>query len=95
MGFMSDQQWLTLEEVAKRLKVHIATAQRYVREGLLPAAKLGKRYWIEESEIDQLLRRNLQIAGALAVSAAELTGPPAKKPTKAKRPRARAAASKG
>jgi excisionase family DNA binding protein len=49
-----------VEDVALRLKVHVGTIQRYVREGTLAASKIGKRYWIPAAAIDELLQQNLR-----------------------------------
>ncbi len=66
----ADEQWLTLEDVAGRLRIHIETARRFVREGRLPASKFGKRYWIPENAIDEALRKNLTVGSARVVSKA-------------------------
>ena len=57
---MADADWLTVDEVALRLRVHVVTVHRYVREGVLAASKIGKRYWIPASALDDLLRKNLR-----------------------------------
>ena len=37
-----DREILTVEQAADFLQVHKITVYRYIREGLLPAVKLGK-----------------------------------------------------
>jgi excisionase family DNA binding protein len=46
---------LTVEEVAAALHISNQTAQRYVREGKLPARKIGRRYLIPEDAVEGLL----------------------------------------
>jgi chromosome partitioning protein len=42
-------KFLTTDEVAKRLHLHQNTVIRYIRDGKLPAAKVGNAYRIKES----------------------------------------------
>lgn len=53
------EDWLTIEQVASRFRLHVETVRRFAREGRLPATKLGKRYWISASGLDEKLRENL------------------------------------
>ena len=46
------QDFLTIEEAAKRLEMHPATLRRYIREGKLKAKKLGKEYRINRHDFD-------------------------------------------
>lgn len=46
---------LTVEESAELLRVGVETVQRYVREGKLPASKVGRRYLIPEEAVKALL----------------------------------------
>ena len=43
--------WLTVDEVAARLKVHAATVRRWVRDGQLTAAKAGRQHRISEEDL--------------------------------------------
>lgn len=52
---MDDDPLYTLPEVAKYLRVHPRTALRWVREGSLPAVRVGKRFRVRRSTIDALL----------------------------------------
>lgn len=38
------QQYLTVEQVATMLQIDPESVRRYVRQGKLPAIKLGKKY---------------------------------------------------
>ena len=44
---------LTVDEVARYLRVHPMTVQRWCRTGDLPAAKIGRAYRIKKDELDQ------------------------------------------
>jgi excisionase family DNA binding protein len=46
---------LTVEEAAAVLHLSEQTVQRYVRTGRLPASKIGRRYLIPESAVEELL----------------------------------------
>jgi excisionase family DNA binding protein len=43
---------LTVEEVARYLRVHPVTVQRWVRAGTLPAARVGRTYRIKRADLD-------------------------------------------
>lgn len=46
---------LTVEEAATALHISNQTAQRYVRDGKLPASKVGRRYLIPENAVEKML----------------------------------------
>lgn len=46
---------MTVEDVATALHLSEQTVWRYVREGKIPASKIGRRYLIAESAIEALL----------------------------------------
>lgn len=48
---MSDRL-VTVEQAAERLKLHPKTVLRYIREGRLPATRIGKSYRIAGAELD-------------------------------------------
>lgn len=48
---------VTVNEAAERLGVHYQTAYRWVRDGVLPARKLGSAYAIDVADLDALDRR--------------------------------------
>jgi len=50
-------EYYSIEEVAKRLKVAYLTVYRWVRSGKLPAVKAGKQYRITKHELDQFIRQ--------------------------------------
>lgn len=40
----------TLEELAERFQVNVATLRRYTRKGLLPARKIGRKVWVSAQD---------------------------------------------
>lgn len=46
---------LTVEEVARRLRLHQITVRRHIRSGRLPATKIGRSVRIKEEDIDALM----------------------------------------
>lgn len=51
----SDREVFTVEQAAEYLQVHKVTVYKYIRTGILPAAKLGKVYRIHRRDLDALL----------------------------------------
>jgi len=45
------EQFLTVEQAAKRLQVHPYTLRRYLREGKIRAVKISRHYRIAESDL--------------------------------------------
>ncbi len=50
-----EHEVLTVEEAAAYLQIHKATVYKYIREGLLPAARLGKVYRLRRRDVDAFL----------------------------------------
>ncbi len=55
---MSDERLLTLDDVAKRLDIHIVTVRRWARTGELNAIRLGgpKGYRVREKDLQAFLK---------------------------------------
>lgn len=52
------RELLTVEEAAERLKMNPQTVRRWIRQGLLPAAKIGRKEWrIDEADLLPALAR--------------------------------------
>ena len=47
------EEVLTVDEVARYLRVHPMTVQRWCRAGSLPAAKIGRAYRIKKRDLDR------------------------------------------
>jgi len=61
----------TVEHAAERLKLHPKTVLRFIRDGRLRAARLGKSYRILRSDLEALIRQG---GGAGATSPARSDG---------------------
>jgi putative molybdopterin biosynthesis protein len=49
---MTDEQYYTIEEVAKMLKVAYLTVYRWIQSGKLVAFKAGKQYRVKKEDLD-------------------------------------------
>ncbi|MDQ7842506.1 MAG: helix-turn-helix domain-containing protein [Armatimonadota bacterium] len=49
---------MTVEQVAAYLQLNKLTVYRYIREGRIPAARLGKAYRIRKADVDAFLERS-------------------------------------
>ncbi len=47
---------LTVEQAADLLQIHKVTVYKYIRSGMLPAARLGKVYRIYRRDVEALLQ---------------------------------------
>jgi len=48
-------EYLTVKEVATRLRVHVRIIQRLIRDGELPAVRVGKEYRIHVSDFAKFI----------------------------------------
>lgn len=53
---MNDENFYTIEEVAKMLKVAYLTVYRWIQAGRLVALKAGKQYRIRKEDLDNFLK---------------------------------------
>ncbi len=54
---MPEDEFLTVEEVAKRLKVKEFTIRDWIRKGELPAYKVGRDYRIRKEDFEEFLKK--------------------------------------
>ena len=54
---MTQDQYYSIEEVAKMLKVAYLTVYRWVQSGKLKAVKAGKQHRIERFELDRFMKK--------------------------------------
>ncbi len=52
-SIVSGKQLFTVEEVAGRLNLHVKTVRRFIRDGRLPAKRIGKEYRIARPALDE------------------------------------------
>lgn len=53
---MSDDELLTVKEVADRVKVHPETVRGWIRDGELEAVDIGGEYRIYKQDLDKFLK---------------------------------------
>lgn len=54
---MTNEQYYTIEEVAKMLKVAYLTVYRWIRADKLVAYKAGKQYRIKKEDLEKFIER--------------------------------------
>lgn len=57
---MTGEQYYSIEEVAKMLKVAYMTVYRWIRAGKLLSLKAGKQYRIKKTELEQFMSKTKQ-----------------------------------
>ncbi len=58
LGMQKEEEWLTIDEIAKDLRVHPATVRNLIRQGDLPAILVGKRtYRIHRNDYQEFLQK--------------------------------------
>lgn len=55
--------FLTVEEVAERLNLHVKTVRRYIRDGRLKAKRIGKEYRVTRMDLDAFAGVSTQPVG--------------------------------
>ena len=53
-------EYLTVQEIAKTLKVHEQTVFRWIREGKLESVKIGRNQRITKEQFDQFVKKELK-----------------------------------
>ncbi|WP_040807255.1 helix-turn-helix domain-containing protein [Nocardia concava] len=62
---MTDRLY-SVEEVAERLGLHVRTVRGYVRDGKLPATRIGKQYRINRADLEAFTGLPAPEAGSIA-----------------------------
>jgi len=57
MTDMKEEQYYSIEEVAKMLKVAYLTVYRWIQARKLQAFKIGKQYRINKAELDRFIQK--------------------------------------
>ncbi|MEV6492893.1 helix-turn-helix domain-containing protein [Actinoplanes sp. NPDC051633] len=52
-----DSEWLSPEQVAERLGLHVRTVRGYIRDQRLHAVRIGKQYRIARADLDAFIGR--------------------------------------
>ena len=56
-------EWLTVEDIAKELRVHVGTVRGWIREGKLKAGKFGRDYRIRREDYEDFIQKHLHPDG--------------------------------
>ncbi|RLK59345.1 helix-turn-helix domain-containing protein [Actinokineospora cianjurensis] len=69
-------EWLSVEQVAEELGLHVRTVRNYVRDGKLKAVRIGKQYRIARTDLDAVTgappvrrHRHVEVATTVRVDA--------------------------
>jgi len=62
-GDMSDAHFLTIAEVAAKMRVSKMTVYRLVHGGELPAVRVGRSFRVTEDDVNEYLRKSFYDAG--------------------------------
>jgi chromosome partitioning protein len=65
---MENDTYLSTEEVAKLLSVHVNTVSRWIKSGKLPSTKIGREYRIPRSAIENRISRVAKGTRIIAVA---------------------------
>ena len=60
---MSDVVFLTIAEVAAKMRVSKMTVYRLVHNGELPAIRVGRSFRVTEDDVNEYLRKSFYNAG--------------------------------
>jgi excisionase family DNA binding protein len=61
---MSQEEWLTTEEVAKELKVNVKTVRKWIGSGELEASQMGKGYRVSRHDLLAFAEKRKKKPGA-------------------------------
>lgn len=53
---LKGERFYTLQEIADLLHMHINSIRNYVKQGKLPASKVGRSYLVKEEYIERLVK---------------------------------------
>jgi len=54
-----DKEWLTVEEIATDLRVHVSTVRDWIKQKKLKAGKFGRDYRIRREDYQEFIRKHL------------------------------------
>jgi|SRR5579871_2575232 len=67
-------KWLTIKDISSRLQLHPNTVGRYIQDGRLRGAKVGKSYRVRESDLAAFVGEQAPAAGARVIVVANQKG---------------------
>ena len=62
-GDLSESKFLTIAEVAAKMRVSKMTVYRLVHGGELPAVRVGRSFRVTEDDVNEYLRKSFYSAG--------------------------------
>ncbi len=77
----NNEQWLTVTEISKRLKLHPNTIARFIQSGKLKGVKVGQHYRVKESDLAAFVGENRDDGKAKIIVVANQKGGVAKTTT--------------
>ena len=72
---MFDEEFLTVAEIAERLKLNQQTLRNWIEQGQLPAVRIGRRVRIRRSDFERLVQEGY--SGRASNSLTQQQGPTA------------------
>ena len=75
-----EDEMLTIDDLARYLKLKPQTIYRWLRKGKVPGAKIGKEWRFRRSVIEQWIEESLKGDGAAAADSSSRGKTPIKKP---------------
>ena len=55
------KDWLTADEIADDLRVHVSTVREWIRQKKLKAAKFGRDYRIKRVDYEQFIEKHYNV----------------------------------
>jgi len=55
------KDWLTADEIAEDLRVHVATVREWIRQKKLRAAKFGRDYRIKRKDYEEFIEKHYNV----------------------------------
>lgn len=55
------KEWLTSDEIAEELRVHVATVREWIRQKKLKAAKFGRDYRIKRKDYEEFIEKHYDV----------------------------------
>jgi excisionase family DNA binding protein len=55
------KDWLTAEEIAEDLRVHVSTVREWIRKKKLKAAKFGRDYRIKRQDYEEFIEKHYNV----------------------------------
>lgn len=55
------KDWLTADEVAEDLRVHVSTVREWIRQKKLKAAKFGRDYRVKRKDYEEFIEKHYNV----------------------------------